>query len=71
MTANAARQIDPALGWRKSSFSTGNGECVEIAKTPTGVAVRDSKDPSGPVLRFTPGEWRAFIAGARNAEFDL
>lgn len=35
------------------------------------VAVRDSKDPAGPVLTFTPAEWTAFIAGAKDGEFDL
>ncbi|GAA2773819.1 hypothetical protein GCM10020219_049930 [Nonomuraea dietziae] len=36
-----------------------------------GVMVRDSKNPGGAVLAFTTGEWRAFLAGVRNAEFDL
>jgi hypothetical protein len=34
------------------------------------IGVRDSKDPQGPVLRFTPDEWRAFLGGARHGEFD-
>jgi len=59
------------LPWIKSSLSFSNGNCVEVASLPDGgVGVRDSKDPSGPVLRFTPGEWRAFVGGARNGEFD-
>ncbi|MEO3799654.1 DUF397 domain-containing protein [Nonomuraea sp. B1E8] len=33
--------------------------------------IRDSKDPSGPALVFTPGEWRAFVKGVRNDEFDV
>lgn len=57
--------------WFKSSRSSGNGQCVEIAHLDGGVAVRDSKDPSGPVLRFTRSEWEAFIAGAKGGEFDL
>lgn len=58
--------------WRKSSYSGGNGgNCVEIAELPDGGrAVRDSKDRSGPVLRFTPDEWAAFTAGVRDDEFD-
>ncbi|MFC8008954.1 DUF397 domain-containing protein [Streptomyces cinereoruber] len=57
--------------WRKSSYSNGQAECVETAVLPDGGrAVRDSKDKSGPILRFTPGEWRAFIVGARAGEFD-
>jgi hypothetical protein len=59
--------------WRKSSYSGDNGgNCVEIAQNlPGAVAVRDSKDPEGPKLVFTPDEWRAFAAGVRAGEFDL
>jgi hypothetical protein len=59
--------------WRKSSYSTGNGgACVEIASNlPGAVAVRDSKDPHGPALILTPGEWRTFAAGVKSGDFDL
>jgi len=57
--------------WVKSSLSLSNGNCVEVAGlTGGGIGVRDSKDPAGPILRFTPGEWDAFLGGARNGEFD-
>jgi hypothetical protein len=57
--------------WVKSSLSFANGNCVEVANLPTGeIAVRDSKDSEGPVLRFTPDEWHAFLGGVRNGEFD-
>jgi hypothetical protein len=59
--------------WRKSSYSGSNGgNCVEVARNLPGiVAVRDSKDRSGPVLAFAPQEWAAFTAGVRGGEFDL
>ncbi len=57
--------------WVKSSLSFSNSNCVEVAALPGGgVGVRHSKDPSGPVLRFTPAEWQAFLGGVRNGEFD-
>jgi hypothetical protein len=58
------------LAWVKAQCSTNNGQCVEIASTADKVAVRDSKDPEGPILVYTPGEFRAFLEGARNGEFD-
>ena len=56
--------------WRKSSRSGGNGNCLEAAVTEALVGIRDSKDPAGPVLVFTPTEWSAFLAGVRAGEFD-
>lgn len=56
--------------WHKSSRSSGNGNCVEVADLGDAVAVRDTKDRSGPVLVFTPAEWDAFVAGAKGGEFD-
>jgi hypothetical protein len=55
--------------WRKSTLSYANG-CVEVAFVDGQVAVRDSKDPNGPVLVFTPVEWTAFLGGVRGGEFD-
>jgi len=49
--------------WRKSSYSGGNGgNCVEVAVLGGWRVVRDSKDPAGPVLAFSPAEWRTFTA---------
>jgi hypothetical protein len=59
--------------WRKASRSGNNGgNCVEVARNLPGVvAVRDSKDPHGAKLVFTPDEWQAFTAGVTAGEFDL
>ncbi|MEU4713803.1 DUF397 domain-containing protein [Micromonospora purpureochromogenes] len=50
--------------WRRSSrSSTNGGACVEVADNVPGVVgVRDSKDPAGPALTFSPAAWRAFVA---------
>ncbi|MEV4234636.1 DUF397 domain-containing protein [Nocardia sp. NPDC050408] len=57
--------------WFKSTRSAGNSECVEVAFLDEGtVGLRDSKNPAGPVLVFTPGEWDAFTAGVSDGEFD-
>jgi uncharacterized protein DUF397 len=49
------------VAWRKSSFSSEPaGNCVEVAFVPTAVAIRDSKNTSGPTLAFDPRVWRAF-----------
>ncbi|GAA4235865.1 hypothetical protein FHR32_008498 [Streptosporangium album] len=70
------------LKWRKSSLSGNNGgDCIEAAalenasqrpahKQDATVALRDSKDPSGPVLFFNDSEWAAFLDGAKASEFD-
>ena len=65
-------QLNDAV-WRKASHSNGNGgnNCVEVAFLDTGVAVRDSKDRSGPALMFTTAEWTAFVDSAKEGEFDI
>ncbi|WP_091286101.1 DUF397 domain-containing protein [Micromonospora haikouensis] len=59
-----------AVTWRTSTRSGANGNCVEVAQLTNAVALRDSKDPSGPALMFMPREWTAFIEGAKDGEFD-
>lgn len=60
------------VNWFKSSHSSGQTECVEVAWLDGGgVGVRDSKNPTGSALVFAPGEWAAFTAGVVAAEFDL
>jgi len=59
------------ITWVKATASFANGNCVEIATLPDGmIGIRDSKSPQGPILRFTPGEWNAFLNGAQRGEFD-
>lgn len=52
--------------WRKSSHSSQDGNCVEIATNlPGTIAVRDSKNPNGPTLTFTPTQWQTFTTSTR------
>ena len=53
------------LPWRKSTRSANDGECVEVATTGDRVAVRDSKNPAGAVLKYSPEAWQAFLDRAR------
>jgi len=55
--------------WRKSAESGVNG-CVEVAFVEGNVAVRHSRDHTGPVLIFTVAEWQAFLTGVRDGEFE-
>jgi hypothetical protein len=55
--------------WKKSKSSGSNG-CVEVAFLDGTVAIRDSKDRTGPVLRFTAHEWATFVSAIRDGEFD-
>jgi hypothetical protein len=57
--------------WFKSTRSGPSRDCVEVAHLSGGiVGVRDSKNPTGPALVFTPAEWDAFTAGVQVGEFD-
>ncbi|MGE5136704.1 MAG: DUF397 domain-containing protein [Gemmatimonadota bacterium] len=69
--------------WQKPSQSTDGSNCVEVTVTydTSGSGhksdseklylMRDSKNPDGPVLAFTPAEWEAFILGVKDGEFDI
>ncbi|MEV7284389.1 DUF397 domain-containing protein [Streptomyces sp. NPDC093252] len=50
--------------WRTSSYSSGQGACVEVAQTSDGIATRDTKHRTGPVLVFPSKSWGSFIRGA-------
>ena len=68
---NPAEGENSGAYWTKSSLSFSNGNCVEVASLAAGeIGVRNSRDRGGPVLRFTPDEWDAFLGGVRNGEFD-
>jgi Domain of unknown function (DUF397) len=57
--------------WQKSKWSNPSGNCVEVAAlTDGGVAVRNSRHPSGPALVYTRAEIAAFLAGVKDGEFD-
>jgi hypothetical protein len=59
------------IEYKVSSFCS-LGNCVEVGLAPDGdIAVRDSKVPAVAPLRFTPEEWRDFVAGVRAGEFDF
>jgi hypothetical protein len=57
--------------WRKSSHSGNTGNCVEVADAWHAVAVRDSKDPSGPRLAFAPHQWQAFALEVKAGQHSL
>jgi hypothetical protein len=66
---NTKRDIDTSgATWLRAGADDGS---VEVAMLAAGyVALRDSKNPDGPVLIFTPSEWTAFTAGVHDGEFD-
>jgi Domain of unknown function (DUF397) len=64
---------DPAgrgLAWRKAQRSVGNGACVELAPADGMIAIRDSKDPYGPILWYSAADWQVFLDAAKRGEFD-
>ncbi|MGW0580352.1 DUF397 domain-containing protein [Streptomyces sp. NPDC002920] len=69
--SNGVRASSLHVRWTKSSHSNAEGNCVEVAPLDGGgVALRNSRDPDGPALVYTPAEIAAFLAGAKDGEFD-
>jgi Domain of unknown function (DUF397) len=70
-TASAESNLNTShlgQGWRRSTHSMSNGQCIETARFPSGgIGVRDSKSPTGSILHFEPYAWAAFVAGLRGA----
>jgi hypothetical protein len=72
MTTPRAASYLPDADWFKSSFSGGNGGCLEAAFLPDGrVAIRDNEDVGNPPFVVTRHVWQCWIDGAKNGEFDL
>ncbi|MEU2055070.1 DUF397 domain-containing protein [Streptomyces bungoensis] len=55
------------LTWQKSTHSAEAANCVEIARTPSVIHIRDSKTPTAPHLSFPPTTWTAFLSCALDA----
>lgn len=67
MTTN--HTTDSPTPWVKARASSDTSACVEMRRHGAVVEVRDSKDPHGPVLSLTPGQFAAWLKGADNGEF--
>jgi hypothetical protein len=52
-------------------YACDSGSCIEVAKSDEMILIRDSKDPDGPVLRFSQDEWNAFVLGVRQGDLPL
>jgi hypothetical protein len=63
--------MNVGVSWRKSSYTSSEGNCVEVAFVDPAIAVRDSKDPGGPALAFGRRAWREFAAAVKRGSHDL
>ena len=64
------KEFEMSTSWIKATASQDGVDCVEMREHEGHIEVRDSKNPEGPGLRFTPGEWAAWLDGAKKGEFD-
>jgi hypothetical protein len=69
-SANQATCVELAFVWLKSSRSGNQADCVELGRTPDDAAIRDSKNPTGPMLTFSPERLVDFIASVKAGHFD-
>lgn len=67
----SAMDTDSGQSWRKARRSMANGNCVEICPVNGAIAVRDSHNPGGLILAYSPDAWRAFTSEARQGTFDF
>lgn len=69
--ANVDKRAEPVTRWRKSSHSGGANECIEVAEVGRlVVALRDSKNPTGPCLKFSRAAWKSFCQSIKEGRFD-
>lgn len=61
MTKADGESFQIETSWRKSSWSAGDGECIEVASGEYGIMIRDSKDRCGPTLKFTADSWISLL----------
>jgi uncharacterized protein DUF397 len=70
MSSSSGNTAYPLVWWWFTAGRCEGGACVEVASDHHGVAVRDSKDREGPILRFSRDEWATFLDGAKAGDFD-
>ncbi|MFJ3974701.1 DUF397 domain-containing protein [Streptomyces sp. NPDC090021] len=70
MTERTIQDSASLTGWRKSSYSSGDGgTCVEVLDChPSGIPVRDSKTPHGPAVVFSAAGWSSFVTAIKDAK---
>lgn len=72
MLGKVARPPSPATGqatWR-TALACNGGECIRVASKGNRILIGDSKNPDGPVLSYSRAEWRTFVGGIHQGDFD-
>jgi hypothetical protein len=65
------QDVHGEVAWRKSRYSMSNGNCVEATPDPTGIAVRDSANRAGVMIRYSAQAWHAFVERTKADKFDV